>query len=283
MLQHVCWHPFNRGDNMHWRLAATAVFSLDVFGASASAATSTDAPLDGAVATSLEPTVVTAEKQPEIPQNVVAAHLASSASASNDGSAQRGDVAQDTTGAASSTPSGPQPEQHLPVYTAPEVVVTAERRTENIQDVPLSVTAISGATLADFDNLSFDDYAHMVPNLSFGTGNTFGITNGREITIRGISGFDTTSYYINDTPLPIPIDPRAINLDRIEVLRGPQGTLFGSSAMGGTVRLITRQPDLDNGCGSADVQGYDITRAVPGTRLRQATICRSLTINWRSC
>jgi iron complex outermembrane recepter protein len=163
------------------------------------------------------------------------------------------------------------------------ITVTAERRAEKIQEVPLSVTAVSGATLADFDNVSFDDYAHLVPNLSFGTGNTFGITNGREITIRGISGFNTTSYYINDTPLPIPIDPRAINLDRIEVLRGPQGTLFGSSAMGGTVRLITRQADLDNGCGSADVQGYDITRAVPGTRLRQATICRSLTINWRSC
>ena len=108
----------------------------------------------------------------------------------------------------------------------------------------MSVTAISGNTLAAFDQVNFDDYAHMVPNLSFGTGNTFGITNGREITIRGIAGFNTTSYYINDTPLPISIDPRAIDLERIEVLRGPQGTLFGSSAMGGTVRLITRQPDL---------------------------------------
>ena len=69
--------------------------------------------------------------------------------------------------------------------------------------------------------MHFDDYAHMVPNLSFGTGNTFGITNGREITIRGIAGTNTTSYYINDTPLPISIDPRAIDLERIEVLRGP--------------------------------------------------------------
>ncbi len=108
----------------------------------------------------------------------------------------------------------------------------------------MSVTAITADTLAKFDILSFDDYAHLVPNLSFGTGNTFGITNGREITIRGVAGTNTTSYYINDTPLPISIDPRAIDLQRIEVLRGPQGTLFGSSAMGGTVRLITRQPDL---------------------------------------
>ena len=139
-----------------------------------------------------------------------------------------------------------------------EIVVTAERRAENIQEVPLSVTAISGTILNEFDEVHFDDYAHMVPNLSFGTGNTFGITNGREITIRGISGFNTTSYYINDTPLPISIDPRAIDLDHIEVLRGPQGTLFGSSAMGGTVRLITRQPDLTRAFGSADAQVYDI-------------------------
>src|SRR5579871_4971657 len=139
-----------------------------------------------------------------------------------------------------------------------EIVVTAERRAESIQQVPLSVMAISGTVLTDFDQVSFDDYAHLVPNLSFGTGNTFGLTNGREITIRGISGFNTTSYYINDTPLPLSIDPRAINLDRIEVLRGPQGTLFGSSAMGGTVRLITRQPDLTRAFGSADAQVYDI-------------------------
>lgn len=138
------------------------------------------------------------------------------------------------------------------------ITVTAERRSESIQEVPLSVTAISGNTLAAFDQVNFDDYAHMVPNLSFGTGNTFGITNGREITIRGIAGTNTTSYYINDTPLPISLDPRAIDLDRIEVLRGPQGTLFGSSAMGGTVRLITRQPDLNSGFGSADAQAYVI-------------------------
>jgi len=142
--------------------------------------------------------------------------------------------------------------------TLATIIVTAERRAESIQSVPISVTAITADTLAKFDILQFDDYAHMVPNLSFGTGNTFGITNGREITIRGISGTNTTSYYINDTPLPISIDPRAINLERVEVLRGPQGTLFGSSAMGGTVRLITRQPDLARSFGSADVQGYVI-------------------------
>jgi iron complex outermembrane recepter protein len=139
-----------------------------------------------------------------------------------------------------------------------EIIVTAERRAENIQSVPLSVTAITADTLTKFDIVQFDDYAHMVPNLSFGTGNTFGISNGREITIRGIAGTNTTNYYINDTPLPISIDPRAVDLERIEVLRGPQGTLFGASAMGGTVRLITRQADLNNSFGAAEAQLYDI-------------------------
>jgi iron complex outermembrane recepter protein len=142
--------------------------------------------------------------------------------------------------------------------TLAPIIVTAERRAENIQSVPLSVTAITADTLAKFDIVNFDDYAHMVPNLSFGSGNTFGISNGREITIRGIAGTNTTNYYINDTPLPISIDPRAVDLQRIEVLRGPQGTLFGASAMGGTVRLISRQADLNAGFGAADLQGYDI-------------------------
>lgn len=144
------------------------------------------------------------------------------------------------------------------------ITVTAQRRSESIQDVPLSVTALSGDMLTKFDSVQFDDYAHMVPNLSFGTGNTFGVSNGREITIRGIAGTNTTSYYINDTPLPISIDPRAVNLERVEVLRGPQGTLFGSSAMGGTVRLITRQPDLNQGFGSAEAQGFDVNHGGVG-------------------
>ncbi len=129
------------------------------------------------------------------------------------------------------------------------VTVTAQRRTESIQEVPLSVTAISGDTLEKFGDLSFNDYAHTIPNLSFGAGSDFGVTNGRTITIRGITGgrarygLATTSFYIDDTPVPLSLDPRVLDLERLEVLRGPQGTLFGSSAMGGTVRLITKPAD----------------------------------------
>ena len=150
------------------------------------------------------------------------------------------------------------------------ITVTAQRRAESIQDVPLSVTAISGETLEKFGDLNFADYAHTIPNLSFGTGSDFGVTNGLNITIRGITGGRyrdgqaTTSYYIDDTPVPTSLDPRVLDLERVEVLRGPQGTLFGSSAMGGTVRIITKPAEAETTSGVIDVQGFDINHGGAG-------------------
>jgi outer membrane receptor protein involved in Fe transport len=159
----------------------------------------------------------------------------------------------------------PSPDSSLEAIT-----VTAQRRSESIQEVPLSVTAISGATLEKFDDLNFADYAHTIPNLSFGTGSDFGVTNGRTVTIRGITGgrfrygLATTSFYIDDTPVPLSLDPRVLDLERIEVLRGPQGTLFGSSAMGGTVRVITKPADSEAVAGTVDAQGFDINHGGAG-------------------
>jgi iron complex outermembrane recepter protein len=150
------------------------------------------------------------------------------------------------------------------------ITVTAERRSESIQEVPLSVTAITGDTLLKFGDVIFADYAHAIPNLSFGTGSDFGMTNGRTITIRGITGGRyrngqaTTSFYIDDTPVPLALDPRVLDLERVEVLAGPQGTLFGSSAMGGTVRLITKNAQAQSLTGYLDAQGFDINHGGAG-------------------
>lgn len=135
-----------------------------------------------------------------------------------------------------------------------EVVVTAQRRSESLQNVPLSITALSQAALEQKAVTSFFDYAGQVPNLAFAnTGD--GVGTARTISIRGISGDGTTGFYIDETPVPDSIDPRVLDVQRIEVLRGPQGTLYGARSMGGTVRLITDQPDFDGVSGHVHLNG----------------------------
>ncbi len=125
------------------------------------------------------------------------------------------------------------------------ITVTAQKRAESAQSVPLSMTTFTGAALQEKAITTFFDYATKVPNLSFApTGD--GIGTARTVAIRGISGNNVTGFYIDDTPLPDSLDPRVLDVARIEVLRGPQGTLYGARSMGGTVRIITQKPDLEH-------------------------------------
>jgi iron complex outermembrane recepter protein len=125
-----------------------------------------------------------------------------------------------------------------------EITVTAEKRSETEQSVPLSMTTFSSAALQQKAITNFFDYATKVPNLAFApTGD--GMGTARTISIRGISGDNVTGYYIDDVPLPDSLDPRVLDIDHIEVLRGPQGTLYGARSMGGVVRLITKEPNLN--------------------------------------
>ena len=123
-----------------------------------------------------------------------------------------------------------------------EVIVTATKRSESLQSLPLSVSAISGDDLRDRGAVDFFDYAVAVPNLSFGAA-TDGILSNRSVSLRGIQGINTTGFYIDDTPIAETIDPRILDLERVEVLRGPSGTLYGARSLGGTIRHITRRPD----------------------------------------
>jgi iron complex outermembrane recepter protein len=133
-----------------------------------------------------------------------------------------------------------------------EVVVTAQKRSESLQTVPLSITSFSSVELEHRAVTDFADWGTTVPNLSFGAVGD-GYANSRQIAIRGISGTNTTGFYLDEIPLPDSLDPRIIDVDRIEILRGPQGTLYGASSMGGTVRIISKQPILDEFSG--DVHG----------------------------
>ena len=124
-----------------------------------------------------------------------------------------------------------------------EVIVTAQKRAESEQTVPMSITTFSGAALEQKAINNFFDYATKVPNLAFApTGD--GVGTARTVSIRGISGDNVTGFYIDDVPLPDSIDPRVLDIEHIEVLRGPQGTLYGARSMGGTVRIITKEPEM---------------------------------------
>ncbi len=130
-----------------------------------------------------------------------------------------------------------------------EIVVTATRREEGISKVPVSITAFSQEMIDQKGIKDFQDVVRFTPGVSIDTSGT------NAISIRGISssgGAGTTGIYIDDTPIQMralgfnPDDtlPKTFDLDRVEVLRGPQGTLFGAGSEGGTVRYIMTQPSV---------------------------------------
>jgi len=137
-----------------------------------------------------------------------------------------------------------------------EVVVTATKRAEDAKDIPLSVGVVSGSDLTDLHVESVEDITRLVPGISFAAHNNGPNGPGQDnITIRGVSstvGNPTVGIYLDEVPL-ITItgyegdaEPHLVDLDRVEVLRGPQGTLYGASSEGGTVRFITPTPDTQN-------------------------------------
>src|SRR6266478_7137645 len=130
-----------------------------------------------------------------------------------------------------------------------EVIVTATRREESLSKVPISVTALTQESLDERGVKDFQDVARFTPGVNFDNSGT------NNISIRGISGTGgagTTGIYLDDTPIqmralafnPDEALPKSFDIDRVEVLRGPQGTLFGAGSEGGTVRYITTQPSL---------------------------------------
>jgi outer membrane receptor protein involved in Fe transport len=148
-----------------------------------------------------------------------------------------------------------------------EVIVTAQKRSERLQDVPIAVSALTGDMLEEMGAQSFTDYARTVPGLRF---TDYGA--GRQTpSIRGVNatfGAATVTYYIGETPLGVVaqgsvVNPTLIDIDRIEVLRGPQGTLYGSSSIGGTIKLIPHAPNLTQ-LGGAVEASAQITQGADG-------------------
>ncbi|MBY0304644.1 MAG: TonB-dependent receptor [Sphingomonas sp.] len=134
-------------------------------------------------------------------------------------------------------------------YADADIVVTAQKREQNLSDVPAAIQAISGDTLERRGTKDLTQLVEFIPGASIVSKAAPGFET---IQIRGISsgtvGDATVGYYIDDVIFSIPnlqLAPpsRLINLERTEILRGPQGTLYGNGAMGGLIRLVTTQPD----------------------------------------
>nr|WP_321983960.1 TonB-dependent receptor [uncultured Lichenicoccus sp.] len=133
-----------------------------------------------------------------------------------------------------------------------EVVVTANKRRENSRKIPGSIGVINGRDLIARHIENYEDITRSLPGVSFAAHNGPGQDN---ISIRGVSstvGNPTVGIYLDEVPIITQngyegmAQPRILDIDRLEVLRGPQGTLYGASSEGGTIRFLTNQPDLDN-------------------------------------
>ncbi len=155
-----------------------------------------------------------------------------------------------------------------PSDTLDAIVVTAQKRESTVLDTPISITALSGGQLAARGITSIEEVVQQVPGLSMRSAGP-GLT---ELEMRGLSSTSgvspTVGFYIDDAPLSPPltslngktiVSPDMFDLSRVEVLRGPQGTLYGSGAMGGVVRVITNSPDLEKFSGTVDLSGSHTT------------------------
>ena len=120
------------------------------------------------------------------------------------------------------------------------IIVTANRRAESIQDAPLSITAFGGDELANRSITSIEQVGAIAPGVQIST-----YQGDTSIFIRGIGGTDSsTATYIDGVYIsrPAAIGPLFFDIERIEVLRGPQGTLYGRNATGGAVNIVTNRP-----------------------------------------
>jgi outer membrane receptor protein involved in Fe transport len=146
-----------------------------------------------------------------------------------------------------------------------EITVTATRVEESLQDVPIAVHALGADDISDLGITNFSDYVMQLPSVTAGGSgpgqNTIYIrgiaSTTPNLTTAGVAGLaPNVAFYLDDQPLSQPgrnLDVYAADLQRIEVLSGPQGTLFGASSQAGNVRLITNKPDMSGTFGSIRV------------------------------
>src|SRR5215472_13468597 len=149
-----------------------------------------------------------------------------------------------------------------------EIVITARKRAENLQEVPVSVDVLTSKDVQNLGIVEFNDYATKVPSISFisvgpGTQTFFmrGVSDGSNPNYANTSA---TGFFLDDSSLSwygVQPDLHLYDIQRIEIVNGPQGTTFGASSMAGAVRYITNKPDLTAFGAGADFNGGKIQNA----------------------
>ena len=163
------------------------------------------------------------------------------------------------------------PQMGLAQETLEEIVVTASKRAENLQDVPISVTALSSDSIEDLGISDFESYAQMLPTLSYksvgpGTATLImrGASDGGDGNASGSQ--PSVGLFLDEAPVTTiasNLDIHIYDIARIEALAGPQGTLYGASSQSGNLRIITNKPDTSDFAAGVDVSGAGTTGGDP--------------------
>jgi len=161
-----------------------------------------------------------------------------------------------------------------------DIVVTASKREERLQDVPTAITAVTGEAIEAMGITSFRDYASLIPGLTQRDSGSPGLGT---IILRGLNSgpqqtSNTAGYYIDDTPFSasgylavsglMTPEPELAEIERIEVLKGPQGTLYGAGSLGGLIRVVTKKPDPSRLYGTMRGEVNDVHGGEMGFLLR---------------
>ena len=164
-----------------------------------------------------------------------------------------------------------------------EITVTAQRRSESIQDVPITIQAVTGDQLKQLNVTNFEDLLRYTPNVTFsgngpGTGNIFmrGLSSGGSgnQSQSTTAPFPNVALYLDDQSMQFPArnnDVYIVDMERVEVLEGPQGTLFGGGSQAGAIRYITNKPKINSTEGEANA-GYGLTAGGDPNRNANVTL-----------
>ena len=177
--------------------------------------------------------------------------------------------AQSTETKSADVPSG----QEKAARTLDTITVTAQKREENLQKVPISLQVLGSQQLEQRDVGNFADYAKLIPSLSYGTagGGVFSGPGFVQVYMRGVaSGGDgnhsgsqpSVGMYLDEQPITTiqgALDIHMYDIERVEALAGPQGTLYGASSQSGTIRIITKKPDPSGYSAGYSIEGNSIS------------------------